>query len=41
VKLSQAQKDILKQFDESLQSGGAKHSPQQKGWLDRVKDFFN
>jgi molecular chaperone DnaJ len=41
VKLSQAQKDILKQFDQSLQSGGAKHSPQQKGWLDRVKDFFN
>ena len=41
VKLNQAQKDLLKQFDESLKAGGAKHSPQQKGWLDRVKDFFN
>jgi len=41
VKLTQAQKDLLKQFDDSLKAGGAKHSPQQKGWLDRVKDFFN
>lgn len=41
VKLNQAQKDLLKQFDESLKAGGAMHSPQQKGWLDRVKDFFN
>ena len=40
VKLNQAQKDLLKQFDESLKAGGAKHSPQQKGWLDRVKDFL-
>jgi molecular chaperone DnaJ len=41
VKLTQSQKDLLKQFDESLKAGGAKHSPQQKGFLDRVKDFFN
>jgi molecular chaperone DnaJ len=41
VKLTDAQKKLLKQFQESLQTGGSKHSPQQKGWLDRVKDFFN
>jgi molecular chaperone DnaJ len=41
VKLNQEQKDILKQLDESLKLGGAKHNPQQKGWVDRVKDFFN
>jgi molecular chaperone DnaJ len=41
VKLNESQKDLLRKFDESLKSGGAKHSPQQKGWLDRVKDFFN
>lgn len=41
VKLTDAQKKLLKQFQESLHSGGSKHSPQQKGWLDRVKDFFN
>jgi molecular chaperone DnaJ len=41
VKLSDSQKDLLKKFGESIASGGAKHSPQQKGWFDRVKDFFN
>jgi molecular chaperone DnaJ len=41
VKLNESQKDLLRKFDESLKSGGSKHSPQQKGLLDRVKDFFN
>ena len=41
VKLSDTQKDLLKKFGDSIASGGAKHSPQQKGWFDRVKDFFN
>jgi molecular chaperone DnaJ len=41
VKLSDSQKDLLKKFGDSIASGGAKHSPQQKGWFDRVKDFFN
>jgi DnaJ-class molecular chaperone len=30
VKLSDEQKDLLKQFDESLRSGGAKHRPQAR-----------
>jgi molecular chaperone DnaJ len=41
VKLSDEQKDLLKQFDESLKSGGAKHNPHQKGWFDSVKSFFS
>jgi len=41
VKLSDSQKDLLKKFGDSIASGGAKHSPQQKGWFDRVRDFFN
>ena len=41
VKLSDEQKDLLQQFDQSLKSGGKKHSPQQEGWFDRVKSFFN
>ncbi len=41
VKLSEEQKALLSQFDESLRSGGKKHSPQQEGWFDRVKSFFN
>lgn len=40
VKLSDHQKGLLRQFEDSLQEGGAKHSPQAKGWFDRVKNFF-
>ena len=41
VKLSEEQKSLLSQFDESLRSGGKKHSPQQEGWFDRMKSFLN
>lgn len=41
VKLSSKQKDLLKQFDESMKNGGNKHSPQASSWLDGVKKFFD
>lgn len=41
VRLSNKQKDLLKQFDEAMQSGGDKHSPQATSWLDGVKKFFD
>lgn len=41
VKLNEAQRKLMKEFDESLKAGGHKHSPQEKGWFDRVKKFFN
>ena len=41
VKLNDEQRKLLKKFDESLKAGGDKHSPQEKGWFDRVKEFFN
>lgn len=41
VKMTENQKDLLRQFDASLQAGGAKHSPQSKGWFDRVKAIFS
>ena len=41
VKLTEQQRDLLKQFDTSLTEGGARHSPQSKGWFDRVKSFFD
>jgi len=41
VKLTEPQRDLLKQFDQSLTEGGARHSPQSKGWFDRVKSFFD
>jgi molecular chaperone DnaJ len=41
VKLTDEQKKLLQKFDDSLKSGGDKHSPQQKGWFDGVKSFFS
>ena len=40
VKLTDPQRDLLRQFDKSLTEGGSRHSPQSKGWFDRVKSFF-
>jgi molecular chaperone DnaJ len=40
VKLTDRQKDLLKEFERLTVEGGAKHSPQSKGWMDKVKDFF-
>lgn len=40
VKLNDKQKDLLREFDRLTTEGGAKHSPQSKGWMDKVKTFF-
>jgi len=40
VKLNDKQKDLLREFDRLTIEGGAKHSPQSKGWMDKVKTFF-
>ena len=40
VKLTDKQKELLREFERSTNEGGAKHSPQSKGWMDKVKDFF-
>jgi len=40
VKLTEKQKDLLREFDRLTAEGGSKHSPQSKGWMDKVKDFF-
>ena len=40
VKLTERQKEILHEFDELTNEGGAKHSPQSKSWKDKVKEFF-
>ncbi len=41
VRLSGKQKELLKQFEDEMQSGGTKHSPQAHSWLDGVKKFFD
>ncbi|NQY27340.1 MAG: molecular chaperone DnaJ [Piscirickettsiaceae bacterium] len=40
VKLSSRQKEILQEFDETMQ-GSHKHSPKHSTWLDAVKKFFD
>ncbi|MFT4268526.1 MAG: molecular chaperone DnaJ [Xenophilus sp.] len=40
VKLTEHQRKLLKELEESLRKGGAKHSPNEKGWFDRAKEFF-
>ncbi len=40
VNLTREQKDILRQFDESMSSNRKKHSPRENSWLDGVKKFF-
>jgi molecular chaperone DnaJ len=40
VRLSEKQKKLLREFESSLNEGGAKHSPQNKGFVDKMKGFF-
>jgi molecular chaperone DnaJ len=41
VNLTDKQRDLLREFDETLQGhSGKKHSPNSSGWVDGVKKFF-
>lgn len=40
IKLTEHQRKLLKELEESFQKGGDKHSPNSKSWSDRVKDIF-
>jgi molecular chaperone DnaJ len=40
VDLDDRQKDLLRQFGESLGEHRAAHSPRERGWFDSVKKFF-
>jgi molecular chaperone DnaJ len=41
VKLSAEQRDLLRQFDESLRGDGRPHTPREQGFFDGVKRFFS
>ncbi len=41
VNLTEKQKDLLRQLDESMAGSGSKHSPHSTSWLDGVKKFFS
>ena len=40
VKLTEHQRKLFKELDESLRKGGDRHSPAGKSWTDKVKDLF-
>jgi molecular chaperone DnaJ len=40
VKLTEHQRKLLKELEESLKKGGDKHSPSGSSWTDRLKSFF-
>ncbi len=41
VHLNSEEKELLRKFEELISKTPAKHSPQQKGWLDKLKDLFS
>jgi molecular chaperone DnaJ len=40
VKLTEHQRKLLRELDDSFRTGGERHSPSAKSWTDRVKDIF-
>ena len=40
VDLSSEQKDLLRQFEDSMAADNREHSPRGKSWTDSVKEFF-
>ncbi|WP_058616290.1 molecular chaperone DnaJ [Tepidimonas taiwanensis] len=41
VKLTEHQRRLLRELDESFKKGGHKHSPNEKGWFEKARDFFS
>jgi molecular chaperone DnaJ len=41
VKLSEHQRKLLRELDESFKRGGSKHSPSGDSWTDRLRSFFS
>ena len=41
VKLTEHQRKLLKELDESLKKGGNKHSPNEEGWAEKLRSFFS
>ncbi len=40
VKLNKRQRQLLQEFESSMQAGSTRHSPQASSWMDGVKKFF-
>ena len=40
VNLTERQRQLLREFDSISQEDSARHNPRAKGWVDKVKEFF-
>ena len=40
IKLTDQQRNLLRELDDSLKGGGSKHNPNAHSWVDSVKGFF-
>ena len=40
VSLTERQKELLREFEESASGNADRHNPKAKGWMDKVRDFF-
>jgi molecular chaperone DnaJ len=41
VKLTDRQKELLREFGEIASSNAERHNPKAKSWMDKVKSFFS
>ena len=41
VKLTERQREILRELEDLNQADSGKHSPRSKSWVDKVRDFFD
>lgn len=41
VKLTERQRELLREFEELSSSDSDRHNPKAKSWMDKVKDFFS
>ncbi|MBK5913432.1 molecular chaperone DnaJ [Rhodocyclus purpureus] len=41
VNLTERQRELLRELEESSQANSSKHNPRANSWMDRVKDFFS
>jgi molecular chaperone DnaJ len=40
VRLTDGQRKLLRELDESFRKSGDRHSPNAKSWTERVRDLF-
>ena len=40
VRLDKRQKELLREFGDSLSGSGERHNPESQSWLDKARDFI-